>query len=102
MLVFFCLFFTIGVVAFQTLSLVRLFVTPCSAARQACLSFTISLSLLRFMSIESVRPSNQLILWRPFSFCFQSFPASGPFPKSQLFTLCGKVLEIQLQPQSLQ
>ena len=38
----------------------------------------------------------------PFSFCFQSFPASGPFPKSQLFTSGGKALEIQLQPQSLQ
>ena len=37
-----------------------------------------------------------------FSFCLQSFPASGSFPVSQLFTLGGKVLELQLQHQSFQ
>ena len=34
----------------------------------------------------SVLPSSQLILCRPFSFCLQSFPASGPFPMSWLFS----------------
>ena len=40
-------------------------VTPSTAARQAALSFTISLSLLKLMSIESVMPSNHLILCCP-------------------------------------
>ena len=39
--------------------------TPWTAARQASLSFTISQSLLKLMSIESVMPSNHLILCRP-------------------------------------
>ena len=48
----------------QLLSCVRLFVTPWTAARQASLSFTISQSVLKLMSIESVMPSNHLILCR--------------------------------------
>ena len=44
---------------------VRLFATSQTAARQASLSFTISLSLLRLMSVESVMPSNHLILCHP-------------------------------------
>ena len=50
----------------KSLSLVRLFVTPWTASRQASLSFTISQSLLKRMSIESVMPSNDLILCHPF------------------------------------
>ena len=49
-------------VVVQLLSHVRLFVTPWTAAHQASLSFTISQSLLKLMSIESVMPSNHLIL----------------------------------------
>ena len=49
----------------QWLSLVRLFVTPWAAARQASLSITNSRSLLRLTSIKSVMPSNHLILCRP-------------------------------------
>ena len=49
----------------QLLSHVRLFVTPWTAARQAPLSITNSQSLLKLMSIESVMPSNHLILCRP-------------------------------------
>ena len=49
----------------QLLSHVRLFVTPWTAAHQASLSFIISRSLLTFMSIESVTPSNHLILCHP-------------------------------------
>ena len=45
--------------------LCQLLVIPWTAARQASLSFTISQSLLKFMSIESVMPSNHLILCRP-------------------------------------
>ena len=49
-------------VAVQSLSHVQLFATPWTAARQTSLSFTISQSLLRLMSIESVIPSNHLVL----------------------------------------
>ena len=49
----------------QLLSHVWLFATPWTAALQASLSFTISWSLLRFMSIESMMPSNHLILCHP-------------------------------------
>ena len=49
----------------QSLSHVRLFVVPWTVARQASLSFTTSWSLLKLMSIESVMPSNHLILCRP-------------------------------------
>ena len=46
----------------QSLSRVRLFVTPWTAARQTSLSFTISQGLLKLMSIESVMSSNHLAL----------------------------------------
>ena len=49
----------------QSLSRVRLFATRWTAARQASLSITSSRSLLKPMSIESVKPSNHLILCRP-------------------------------------
>ena len=50
---------------FSSPSRVQLFATPCTAARQASLSITNSWSLLRLMSIESVMPSNHLILCHP-------------------------------------
>ena len=53
------------IVVVQTLSPVQLFAIPWTAARQPPLSFTISWSLLKFMSIESVMLSNHLILCRP-------------------------------------
>ena len=49
----------------QSFSHVRLFATPWTAARQASLSITNSRSLLKFMSIKSVMPSNHLILCCP-------------------------------------
>ena len=49
----------------QSLSRVQLFATPWAAACQASLSITNSRSLLKIMSIESVMPSNHLILCRP-------------------------------------
>ena len=49
-------------VSVQSLTHVRLFVTPWIAARQTSLSITISRSLLKLMSMESVMPSNHLIL----------------------------------------
>ena len=70
-------------VVIQSLSHVQLSATPWTAACLAPLSSTLSWSLLRFMSIESGMQSNHLILCRPFSFCFQSFPASESFPMSR-------------------
>ena len=49
----------------QSSSRVRLFVTPWTAARQASLTFTVSWSLLKLMSIQSVMPSNHLLLCHP-------------------------------------
>ena len=51
------------------------FCNPMQHARLPCPS-NISRSLLKFMSIESVMPSNHLVLCCPFSFCLQPFPAS--------------------------
>ena len=53
------------VVVVQSLSCVQLFVTPWIAACPAPLSFTVSWSLLKLMSIESMIPSYHLILCRP-------------------------------------
>ena len=63
----------------QSLSRIWLFATLWTAAGQDVLSFTISKSLLKFMSIVSMMPSNHLILCCPFFFCFQSFPAIRVF-----------------------
>ena len=60
------------------------------AAYQASLSFTISQSLLRLMSIELVMQSNHLILVILFFSCLQSFPASGSFPMSEFFASGGQ------------
>ena len=49
----------------HSLSHVRLFATPCTAAHHASLTFVISWSLLKLIPIESVMPSNHLILYRP-------------------------------------
>ena len=57
---------------------------------QASLSFTISHSLLKLMSIESVMPSNHLILCSSRLLLPQSFPASESFPTSQFFTSSGQ------------
>ena len=63
----------------QSLSRVRLFVTPWTAARQASLSITNSQSLLKLKSIESVMPSNHLILCRPLVLPPSIFPSIRVF-----------------------
>ena len=69
--------------------------TPWTAACQASLSFSISRRLLKIMSIESVRPSNHLILCCcPFSSCLQSVPASGSFQMSWLFASGGQSMGV--------
>ena len=59
--------------------------TPWPAGHQASVSITNSRGLLKLMSIESVMPSNHLILCRPLLLLPQSFPALGSFTMSQLF-----------------
>ena len=63
------------VVVVQLLSCVRLFVTPWTVACQASLPFTISQSLLKLMSIESMVPSNHLILCHPLLLLPSVFPS---------------------------
>ena len=67
---------------------------PWTAARHASLFITNSWSLLELMSIESVMPSNHLILCSPFSFCLQSFSASGSFPVSLFFASGGQSIGV--------
>ena len=63
----------------QSFSCVQLFVIPWTAACQASLSITNSRSLLRFMSIELVMPSNNLILCRPLLLLPSIFPSISVF-----------------------
>ena len=58
---------------------VQLFATPWTAARQASLSFTISKSLLKLVSIQSVIPSNHLILCHPLLLLPSTFPSIRVF-----------------------
>ena len=78
----------------QLLSCVQLFATPWTAARQASLSITNFQSSLKLMSIESVMPSTISSSVVPFSSCPQSFPASGSFQMSQLFTSGGQSIRV--------
>ena len=63
----------------QSLSRVRLFVTPWTAAYQASLSITNSQSLLKLMPIELVMPSNHLILYHPLLLLPSIFPSIRVF-----------------------
>ena len=69
----------------QLLSSIRLFVTPWTAARQASLSITNSRSVLKLMSIESVIPSNHLILCCPFLLLPSIFPSIRVFCNESVF-----------------
>ena len=76
-------FFSLGegqLSSVQALSCVRLFATPWTAARQASLSITNSWSLLKPMSIESVMPSNHLIL------CHRLLLPPSIFPSIRVFS----------------
>ena len=83
----------------QSLSHVWLFATPWTAAYQASLSITNSQSLLKPMSIESVMPSNHLILSPP---TFNLSQHQGLFKWVSSSHQVAKVLEFQLQHQSFQ
>ena len=92
------------IVAVQLLSFFWLFTTPWTAARQASLFFTTSQSLLNLICIESVMPSNHLILCHCFSSCPLSFPASGSFPMRWLFASGGQSIgtSVSVLPKTIQ
>ena len=71
----------------QLLSCVRLFVTPWTAAHQASMSITNSWSLLNLMSIESVMPSNHLILCRPLLLSPSIFPSIRVFSNESVLSI---------------
>ena len=83
----------------QLVSLAELFVTPWIVASQVPLPSTLSWSLLKIMSIESVMLSNHLILSCPCLILPSIFPSIRVF--SNELALCIK-LELQLQQQSFQ
>ena len=68
-----------ALVVVQSLSSVRLFLTPWTAAHQAVLSFTSSQALLKLMSIGSVMPTNHRILCRPLLLLPSIFPSIRVF-----------------------
>ena len=71
----------------QSLSRVQLFATPWTAACQASLSFTISRSLLKLMSIELVMPSNHLILCHTLLLPLSIFPSIRVFSNESAFPI---------------
>ena len=74
------------VVVVQSVSYILLLATPWTVAHQASLSFTISQSLLKLMSIEWVMTSNHLILCHPLLLLPSIFPSNRVF--STLSALC--------------
>ena len=76
------------VVIVQSLSCVQLFVTPWTAACQASLSFTVSLSLLKLMSIETVMPSYYLILCHSLLLFPSIFPSVRVFSNESALHTC--------------
>ena len=67
------------VIVFQSLNHVQFFVTPWTTTCQDSLSFTISQSLLKLISIESVMLSNHLYLQPPYPFAFNLSQHQGLF-----------------------
>jgi len=78
---------TFSVQLVQSLSRVQIFATPWTAAPQASLSITNSWSLLKFMSIESVMPSNHLILCHPLLLPPSIFPSIRVFSNESVLRI---------------
>ena len=77
----------------QPLSYVRLFATPWTAAHQASLSITNSWSLLKLMPIESVMPSNHLILCHPLLFLPSVFLSIRVFSNESVLCIRGQSIK---------
>ena len=71
----------------QSLSHVLLFATSWTVAHQVSLSFTISHSMLKFMPIESLMPSNHLILYRPLLLLPSILPCMRVFPNESVLRI---------------
>ena len=94
-LVFYC--FTRRSVQFssiQLLSHVLRFATPRTAASKASLSISNSQSLLKLMSIESVIPSNHLILWHPLLLPHSIFPCIRIFSHESVLCISGQSIRV--------
>ena len=78
----------------QSFNCVRFFATPWTAAHQAFLPITNSQSLLKFMSIKSVMPSNHLILCRPLLLLPSVFPSIRVFSSESVFTWGGQSIGV--------
>ena len=78
----------------QSLSHVRLFATPWTATHQASLSITSSRSLLKLMSIESVMPSNHLILCHPLLLPPSIFPSIRVFSNESVLHIGGQSIAV--------
>ena len=76
--------------AVQSLSCVQFFVTPWTAAHQACLSITNSWSSFKLMSFERVMPANHLILCRPLLLLPSIFPSIRVFANESAFASGGQ------------
>ena len=74
-------------ISVQVFSRVRLFATPWTTARQASLSITNSQSLPKLMSIESVMPSNHLILCHPLLLLPSIFPSIRDFSNKSVLRI---------------
>ena len=86
----------------QSLSHVRLFAIPWTAAFQASLSITNSWSLLKLMSVESMMPSNHLILCHPLLLPPSIFPNIRVFSNESVLHIRWPKYWFQLQHQSFQ
>ena len=75
------------VIVVESLSCIQLFVTSWTAARQASLSFIISWSLLKLISLESVMPPNHLILCHPLLLPPSVFPSIKVFSNELTFCI---------------
>ena len=91
-----------GISSVQSLRHVQLFVIPWTAVHQASLSISNSWSLLKLMSVESVMPSNHLILCRLLLLPSYLSQHWGLFQRVGSSHQVAKILEFQLQHQSFQ
>ena len=88
------------IVVVQSVSHVLLFVTPWTAAGEASLS-SVFLSLLKFMSIELVMPSNYLILYCPLLLLPSVFPSMRVFSNESALALCGQSIGVSASASAL-
>ena len=79
--------FSTATLSVQLLSCVRLFGIPWTAAHQASLSITSSRRLLKFMSIESIMPSNHLMLYHPLLLLPSIFPSIRVFSSESVLCI---------------